>query len=126
MSTFDWNTHEPSIFATPEALRYAKASAISSANVSAQQAKKPRLKLDIRTRKTRKKCGVDLDRLRKLLSDGHTQVECAAIFGVSAESIRRRLGLEKPRIRDNTISTFNVAIATPAQSDRTNSIAGRV
>ena len=79
-----------------------------------------RVQLDI------KRKGIDVDRLHNLLSDGYTQVECAAIFGVSRETIRRRLGLEKPRIRDNTGSKFCTPIATKQQSDRTNSIAGRV
>ena len=119
-NVFFWNTGEPSIFATPAALRYARASATSSANVTAQQRKKKRVVPDIKTRNKRK--GVDVDRLHNLMNDGYTQVECAAIFGVSRESIRRRLGLEKPRIRDNTASSFNTPIATKAQSDRTNSI----
>ena len=123
MSIFDWNTGAPSIFCTAAALRYARASATSSANVSAQQARKKRVQPDIKTRKPK---GVDVARLHNLLSDGYTQVECAKIFGVSRETIRRRLGLEKPRIRDNSGSKFCTPIATKQQSDRTNSIAGRV
>ena len=106
-SPFIWNTGKPSIFATPAALRYARASATSSANVSAQQARKTRVQPDIKTRKSRQhnapRSGrpqilIDLDAVKIMLQAGKTQQQCAAHFHVAVDTIRSRLGIKKPRI----------------------------
>ena len=130
MSVFDWDTKEPSIFCAPAALKYAKASLTSSANVSAQQPKKKHVVPDIKTRVKRVIVGrtgrpaipIDKDLLHKMRAQGVSQENCALFFCVSAPTIRRALGvLTLP----NSSSRFNVSIATREQSDRTNSIAGR-
>jgi hypothetical protein len=129
MNAFDWDDGTPSIFATPAALRYAKVSATSSVNNSAQQAKKKHVMPDIKAKPRRLKVekmgrpqiAIDLAELKKMIGNGFTQASCAQFFGMSIGAIRRRLGTCVPRTRGRN---FNLPITTPDQADRTRAIGG--
>ena len=107
-----------------------RASATSSANVTAQQAKKKHVQPVINPRKKRVIVGrasIDIDLLRQMIAAGKTQTQCAEHFGASVKTIQRRLVLKSGlMLVQNTNSKFNVQIADRNASDRTNSIAGRV
>ena len=129
---FFWNTGEPSIF-----LKYARTVATNTDNAGQRKAKAkqaPRIRERGRgksssgnaPRSGRPQILIDLDAVKIMLQAGKTQQQCAAHFHVAVDTIRSRLGTKKPRIRDNTGSKFCTPIATTQQSDRTNSIAGRV
>ena len=83
---------------------------------------------DLKPRVGRPMAVIDVTLLKQMIELGDTQQKCAEFFGVSKDIIRLRLGRKtNPAsiLRDNRVSTFNVAIASQSDSDRTNSIGWR-
>ena len=120
-----------SVFATEEELRKARRSEATSQNAIAKRQDKPHVAHVEPKRKSPsgpKWVEIDCDLLFSMIDSGTSHGKCAAFFHVSRDVIRLRLGLKLRQrvLRDNTGSSFNTPIATQKQSDRTNSIAGRV